>query len=214
MPQAVRRWAYLIIPAAQANGIPADMIAAVMTNESEGDPTAWNAASDARGLMQILHGPWNPEDNIDVGAAMLAGFKQEFGSWTLALAAYDAGPGAVTEYGGIPPYPETEAYVVIVQYLYREYSNQILSASARTEFRRSLQRYRGSTPTLVIIKLVFTKLRKGQVRTRKPGKLALPDGCDPSSPCRPRNLPHPISDPFWPLGGSADPLPPVLTLAT
>jgi len=202
MPADVRRWAYLIIPAATANGIPADMIAAVMTAESGGDPLAWNTGSNARGLMQILGGPWDPSANIDVGASMLAGLKQEFGSWKLALAAYNAGPGAVTEYGGVPPYQETEDYVVIVQFYYGEYSNQPLNGSARVAFSRSLHRFHKLRP-----RIRFLKLQKGQHRGENPGINVLPDGCDSSGLCRPRNLPHPITDPFWPLGGSKDPLP-------
>ena len=49
---------------------------------------------------------------------MLANFKREFGSWKLALAAYNAGPGTVIKYGGVPPYQETQDYVVMVPYLY------------------------------------------------------------------------------------------------
>ena len=180
------------------------MIAAVITVESGGDPTAWNSGSDARGLMQILHGPFDPGQNIDVGSSMLAGFKQEFGSWTLALAAYNAGPGAVTEYGGVPPYQETQDYVVIVQYYYREYSNQPLPANARSAFHRTLKKFHKLAPKLKHLRV--KKHHVQHVKTTDPGRLALPDGCDPSSPCRARNLPHPIQDPLWPLGGS-DPLP-------
>jgi hypothetical protein len=202
MSPAVRRWAYLIIPAARANGIPPDMVAAVITVESEGDPTAWNSSSDARGLMQILHGPFDPSANIDEGTSMLAGLKQEFGTWRLALAAYNAGPGAVTEYGGVPPYQETQDYVVIVQFLYRKYSNQSLGHGAGATLRRDLRRYHH-----LRLHLKHLRLKKGEVQTKAPGRLVLPDGCDPSAPCRPRNLPRPIVDPFWPLGAGPDPLP-------
>lgn len=202
MPDSVRRWAYLILPAARANDVPAAMIAAVITAESGGNPTAWNSGSDARGLMQILHGPWDPAANIDVGSSMLAGFKREFGSWRLAAAAYNAGPGAVSEYGGVPPYRETQAYVVIVQFYYREYSSQPLSSSTQAAFRRSLRRFHKFRP-----RIRFLKPKRGQVRGSNPGRNMLPDGCDPSAPCRPRNIPNPVADPFWPLGGSPDPLP-------
>jgi hypothetical protein len=135
---------------------------------------------------------------------MLAGFKQEFGSWTLATAAYNAGPGAVTQYGGVPPYGETESYVVIVQYYYREYVHDNLSSAAKSKFAMSLHRFKKLRPHIK-----FLKLKKGQVRGKDPGINVIPDGCDSSTPCRPRNLPHPIVDPFWPLGGSPDPLPSV-----
>jgi hypothetical protein len=197
MPTDVRRWAYLIIPAAHANDIPPAMIAAVMTVESGGDPLAWNPGSDARGLMQILHGPWDPSANIDVGSSMLAGFYQEFGGWKLALAAYNAGPGAVNEYGGVPPYQETEDYVVLVQYLYDKYSNQPLSAANRGKVQEAKQAFR---------KLHVIKHLKGTQGFKNPGRNAIPDGCVPGQPCQPRNIPQPLEDPFWPLGGSPDPL--------
>lgn len=202
MPSAVRRWAYFIIPAARANGIPADMVAAVMTQESEGDPTSWVPGTDARGLMQILHGPWDPAKNIDEGTSMLAGYKQQFKTWKLALAAYNAGPGNVISYGGVPPFPETENYVVVVQYLYEKYSNHPLTGSKRAKFRRAIKKLRRLAPK--IKHLHAKKIRKFR---HIPGLLAIPDGCDPSGGCRPRNLPHPLSDPFWPIGGSSDPLP-------
>jgi len=204
MPESVRRWAYLILPAARANGIPAAIIAAVIMAESGGNPLAWNPGSDAHGLMQILNGPWDPSANIDEGASLLAGFKQEFGTWKLATAAYNAGPGAVNTYHGVPPYPETEAYVVIVQYYFHEFSSQPLSASSRYRFRSSLSRFHH-----LRTHIRYLRLKKGQHRGKTPGLSVLPDGCDSSGPCHPRNLPHPIRDPFWPLGGP-DPLPPVV----
>jgi hypothetical protein len=204
MPASVRRWAFLILPASAAYGVPADLVAAVMTTESAGDPTAWNEGSNARGLMQVVNGPWDPSANINVGTSMLAGFKQEFGSWRLALAAYNAGPGAVNEYGGVPPYTETEDYVVIVRFYYREYSNEPLSGSSRSAFAKSLDRYAKHRA-----RLRYLRLRRSKHRVSNPGINILPDGCDSSSPCRPRNLPRPIQDPFWPLGGDRDPLPAV-----
>lgn len=207
MPQAVRRWAYLIVPTAGAYGLPPDMVAAVITVESGGDPTAWNSGSDARGLMQVLHGPWDPAKNIDVGVSMLAGFKQEFGSWTLTLAAYNAGPGAVQEYGGVPPFHETQDYVVVVQYLYEKYSDQPLTSSSRAKYIRSYKHLQHLRPHLKHLK-AHKKVRSSSHNHKYvPGENVLPDGCDPSSPCRPRNIPDPISDPFWPLNTSPDPLP-------
>ncbi len=194
-----------MLPAARANGIPADMIAAVMTVESGGDPLAWNSGSDARGLMQILHGPWDPAKNVDVGASMLAGFKQEFGTWRLALAAYNAGPGAVNSYGGVPPYQETQDYVVVVQYLYERYSKHPLSAGARNAFQRSVQRFRRHHHLHHLHPHVSTRPPRGQ--------LAIPDGCDPSGGCRPMASKDPVADPLWPLGGSSDPLPAVIPAA-
>ena len=69
--------------------------------------------------MQLMPGtaaslgvnPYDPAQAINGAAKMLSGLIREFGSVSLAVAAYNAGPGAVQQYGGIPPYPETQAYV-------------------------------------------------------------------------------------------------------
>ena len=53
----------------------------------------------------------DPEDNLDGGARYLRMMYDKFGSWKLALAAYNAGPGAVEEHDGVPPFDETENYV-------------------------------------------------------------------------------------------------------
>ena len=55
--------------------------------------------------------PMDPQQAIDGAAKILSGDIAKFGSVPLALAAYNAGAGAVEQYGGIPPYPETQAYV-------------------------------------------------------------------------------------------------------
>src|SRR5205085_12059626 len=123
IPASVRRWAYIVVPTARRYHLDPNLIAAVMTMESDGDPLAWNSTSDARGLMQVLHGPWDPRANILEGTKMLAGFYEQFHDPILALAAYNAGPNAVLSYGGVPPYRETRDYVVVVSYLYDLYSN-------------------------------------------------------------------------------------------
>ena len=58
-----------------------------------------------------LRDPFDPAQAIPAAARLLAGHMRAFGSIPLALAAYNAGPGAVSRYGGVPPYPETQAYV-------------------------------------------------------------------------------------------------------
>jgi cell wall-associated NlpC family hydrolase len=104
-------------------GLPKGMLAAVAQTESGGNTTAVSKAG-ALGLMQIMPGtakslgvdPLNPTQAIDGAARMLSGLMQKYhGSVTLALAAYNAGPGAVDKFGGVPPYAETQNYVVKVQ---------------------------------------------------------------------------------------------------
>jgi soluble lytic murein transglycosylase-like protein len=58
-----------------------------------------------------LQNPFDPEQAIDAQAHLMRDLLRRFGSVPLALAAYNAGAGAVEQYGGIPPYPETRAYV-------------------------------------------------------------------------------------------------------
>jgi peptidoglycan DL-endopeptidase CwlO len=114
-------FASLFQSAARRYGVPATLLAAVAHQESGFDPTASSPAG-ARGLMQLMpataHGlgvdPMNPTQAVDGAARMLRGLLGEFGSVDLALAAYNAGPGALHRYGGIPPYAETRRYVPAV----------------------------------------------------------------------------------------------------
>jgi soluble lytic murein transglycosylase-like protein len=56
----------------------------------------------------------DPEQNLEGGARYLRMQFNTFGTWPLALAAYNAGPGAVQEHGGVPPFAETENYVEVI----------------------------------------------------------------------------------------------------
>lgn len=104
-------------------GLPKGLLAAVAKVESGGNAKAVSPAG-AQGLMQLMPGtarslgvdPLNPTQAVDGAARMLSGLLQKYhGSVTLALAAYNAGAGAVDHYGGVPPYTETQNYVVKVQ---------------------------------------------------------------------------------------------------
>jgi soluble lytic murein transglycosylase-like protein len=138
VPARVRRWAYLIVPDAVAASVDAYLVAAVMQIESLGDPLAWNLDSDARGLMQVLHASFEPAINVRVGVDMLGALQQQFGRWDLMLAAYNAGPGAVEQYGGIPPFTETRDYVVLAEYDRDWYAGLHLSAARTARFKAAL----------------------------------------------------------------------------
>ena len=107
--------------AAQRHGIPEDLFLRLVQQESGWNPNA-RSHKGAMGLAQLMPGtaaklgvnPNDPVQNLNGGARYLRMMYNQFGNWTLALAAYNAGPGAVQKYGGIPPYRETRNYVRIV----------------------------------------------------------------------------------------------------
>lgn len=134
LPPSIRRWAYLIAPDAAAAGVDPYLVAGVMQVESQGDPLAWNLDSDAHGLMQVLHASWEPTVNVQAGVTMLGALQRQFGSRDLVLAAYNAGPGNVQRYGGIPPFTETRDYVVLVDYYRDLYAGRPLSAARTARF--------------------------------------------------------------------------------
>jgi cell wall-associated NlpC family hydrolase len=116
-------YADLFVKAGAKYGVSPKLLAAVAKVESGYHPGAVSKAG-AQGLMQLMpttarglgvHDSFDPEQAIDGGAKLLARNLREFKSVPLALAAYNAGGGAVHRYGGIPPFAETQAYVPKVQ---------------------------------------------------------------------------------------------------
>ncbi len=118
----------LIASAARAAGVDPVLVRAVAEAESGFDPSA-RSRTGAIGLMQLMpataqalgvQNPYDPAQNVHGGAHYLHELLDRFaGDVPSAVAAYNAGPGAVERYGGIPPYAETTAYVARVMDLYR-----------------------------------------------------------------------------------------------
>jgi soluble lytic murein transglycosylase-like protein len=110
-----------------------NLIKAVIRQESGGDSLA-TSEKGAKGLMQLMDGTakemgvansYNGQQNIMGGAKYLKQMLVQFGGdESKALAAYNAGPGRVEQYGGIPPFEETQNYVKKVLEYRKEYSKQ------------------------------------------------------------------------------------------
>ncbi len=104
---------------ANAYGIPPQLFLNLITAESGWNPNAISSAG-AEGIAQLMPSTapdvnrFDPFASISKAAQLLAGYFKQFGSWGLAAAAYNAGPNAVTKYGGVPPYTETQNYVAKV----------------------------------------------------------------------------------------------------
>lgn len=115
------RYVQMARDAARRYGIPEDLFLRLVQQESGWKPAA-RSHKGAIGLAQLMPftaralgvNPHDPYENLDGGARYLSQQYRTFGSWRLALAAYNAGPGAVKKYGGVPPYKETRNYVRII----------------------------------------------------------------------------------------------------
>jgi transglycosylase-like protein with SLT domain len=122
-PSAMRD---MIDAAAARHNVDPALLDALVKTESDYDPTCRSNAG-AMGLTQLMpdtakslgvNDPFDPTQSLNGGAAYLRQMLDKFGSVEKALAAYNAGPGAVIKAGGIPPYAETQNYVRKIMTLY------------------------------------------------------------------------------------------------
>lgn len=120
----------LILLTAREHGVPPALVKAVIAAESLFDPDAVSHKG-AQGLMQLMpstasklgvEDPFAADQNVSGGVRYLREMLDRYGDMGRALAAYNAGPKAVDRYRGIPPYPETRAYVQRVMTYYRDYN--------------------------------------------------------------------------------------------
>jgi soluble lytic murein transglycosylase-like protein len=120
----------IVREASRVQGVDSDFIHSVIQQESGGNAKAISRAG-ARGLMQLMPGTaaqlgvadsFSPEQNVHGGARYLRELLERYhGDAIKALAAYNAGPGAVDRYRGVPPYRETQRYV---QRIVRQYNSK------------------------------------------------------------------------------------------
>lgn len=129
-----------VVNAALRYGLDPALVTAVITAESGQDPAAVSAKG-AVGLMQVLPETAalvglpesaDPARNLEAGCRYLAGLMETFGGDVeLALAAYNAGPGAVRHWGRMPPYRETQGFVARVAAEYKKLTGLDLRTGAR-----------------------------------------------------------------------------------
>lgn len=141
---------------ARDRGLSPRLVQAVIQVESDYDPRA-RSRKGAMGLMQLMpdtakllrvDDPYDPSQNIRGGTLYLRRQLDRFsGDLTLALAAYNAGPGAVAQYGGVPPYRETRSYVSKVLGLYRGDTPPDVAEPARGAVRQQQQPAAAKPPT-------------------------------------------------------------------
>ena len=140
--------------ASKTTGIDPDFLDSVIHQESGFNPNAVSKKG-ARGLMQLMpdtadklgvHNSFDPAENVHGGAAYLRQLLELYhGDAQKALAAYNAGPGRVDQYKGVPPYRETQAYVARI---IREYNRKKLAEQAEAKTHSTASRKSPKKPAL------------------------------------------------------------------
>ncbi len=129
----------LIVQVAARHRVQPGLVKAVIAAESNFMPNAVSRVG-AQGLMQLMPAtaealgverPFGIIENMDGGVRYLRAMLDRYGDLTRALAAYNTGPSAVDLYRGVPPYPETQAYVKRVLEYYRGYRREFERSSSR-----------------------------------------------------------------------------------
>ena len=130
----------MLAHAGRSHNLDVDLLASIVHAESGGNPRAVSRAG-ARGLMQLMpstaaalgvQNSFQPQQNVGGGSAYLDDMLTRYsGNLALALAAYNAGPQAVDRYRGVPPYPETRAYVARVIH---EFNRRVLARRAAATY--------------------------------------------------------------------------------
>jgi soluble lytic murein transglycosylase-like protein len=132
----------IVAKAAKQNELDRELLSSVIRAESDFHPRAVSPKG-ALGLMQLMpatarrlavRDPFDPAENIQGGARYLKSLLGKFGTLNLALAAYNAGPGNVSLYGGVPPFRETHDYIARV--------------------RRDMKKKRGAESTPGLVKMI------------------------------------------------------------
>ncbi|MDC7280448.1 MULTISPECIES: lytic transglycosylase domain-containing protein [Pseudobutyrivibrio] len=144
----------IFIEASRKYGVSYDLLTAMAQQESGFDPDAVSR-SGAMGIMQImpetarelgLEHPFDAYENIMAGAKYIAQKLQEFGgSVEKALAAYNAGSSVVKQYGGVPPYGETQSYVKNIKAIMKRgadvpYTNYISRTASKNQLEEDLKK--------------------------------------------------------------------------
>ena len=131
----------IIYREARRNNLPPELVAAMVHTESDFRPKLVSNKS-AQGLMQIVPGtarvlgianPFDPEQNIAAGTRYYRSLLKRFGgNQRIALAAYNAGPTNVERFGGVPPFPETQAYIEKVSRRHNRYRERVKNGYVAT----------------------------------------------------------------------------------